>query len=1313
MSKSRRSFLAGWARAGLAGLVAGLMLLLSGDGVRSAGVGIDPLEILKLQVRANVLLVLDSSGSMGETTGGVNTGGDYSFSKLYQAKQVLKTLVSANQERVSFQFGKYSQPSPGAPNPPSQTLTSLTLPATNRFLYVSTDPNAASMVVNPTGTPASPGRIKRSTGDSFTESGITHHRAFAGRFFNGHRIYSTAGGTFCGLDPTVTPANPPYLEMQLKNACADASGTGPIARFEFGGADSWSGATQATTCPGYVNLIDMPACTDIAQLDDISIPFLQNELDILGDGSIAGYSEDAAFAVNTPPNELGIRSAGSTPIANSLTDFKPIFDNLWFNGTANVPAISTQTPVKQRTFAIVVTDGDDTCGSTTTTDNTTLVDTDNERALRAAYRAELLHNRIVPTDPASGVPSFIVAFGLGAAPARANWEAWGGSGMSLPTVGTGSTQRWDVSPTPAQRAACTTCQDAFIAPTAQDLADALQQAIDLAIGQGEFSASQSIIGTVFELTVDDPATTSITESALDPDTRYNQRVNILYQSTFELPGWKGHLGAFRNDGSFQTVPGVNSLGIWDAGQTLFDQVSVPMRTAQRGSRPPNQFTFAELHDGQSAMTIAGSNALIKRRIFTSVQNGTFERPAIGAATYDPQFDASLSLGRNAVALWPPNQTGLTSGITEIDPPVGTSGPFDAAFGISTLTLAELKSFFGACEASGDATSGPLPAGCSSTPTALKEARQILLAYMAGASIALGSDGLVLREQTSGEILFQERGWLLGDTTLSAVAVVGPPLKVPPAQHTAEFVLFRDGFRDPSTALGVNDIDRGFGLRNPDGDDPNPQSNATLKPVMTVVYLGANDMLHAFRAGPECAGFGCEQGSEELWSFLPYDQLGKQMSLMAGQVTDPHTYVVASSLRVSSIFIPDADGFTSQSTGRTFTGRWRTALFFGRGPGGKYYTALDVTSPGPFTRKALLTNPPWVMWSRGNPDTVDGTPAGTPVNAADTAAYSKMGETWSIPALGNVDPALGFEWRAFTGSGYGDPANPGEGSTFYHLDAITGNVIRSHDLPGGLTTYIDSNALVAGPSAYNPRALDPPNSTTHDIDRVTRVYIPDVQGRIWKFTTSTSDLFFDAGPSQPFGNSVALLKVNGKAQVYAEAGNDPRVPETAAPFKMFGLRDEGSDTTFLPTTLLFALDFPATPPSNIFYRGTVQPATAFNDATPAQPRVFFAGTRFNRAGISACISSFDTIFFAVGAVSGGAVYDFNSDGVADLYDEFEHNKTTGIQPAGGSIYMGQSGSLGARPSPTPDPNPTPTPAPPSAPYVVTKALRSGSPVCRTP
>src|SRR5688572_20174893 len=86
-----------WRRAVKLGLVLGLAALLVGDrGALTASVvqGIDPLDILNLQVKPNVLFVVDSSASMGFTQDHEHyVGGDDLRSKFYQTKQAIRELV--------------------------------------------------------------------------------------------------------------------------------------------------------------------------------------------------------------------------------------------------------------------------------------------------------------------------------------------------------------------------------------------------------------------------------------------------------------------------------------------------------------------------------------------------------------------------------------------------------------------------------------------------------------------------------------------------------------------------------------------------------------------------------------------------------------------------------------------------------------------------------------------------------------------------------------------------------------------------------------------------------------------------------------------------------------------------------------------------------------------------------------------------------------------------------------------------------------------------------------------------------------------
>ena len=92
-------------------LVAGVLIfVLAGDrGFTAISLGIDPLEVLDLQVKPNVFVVLDTSGSMEDLTddSASNYGGDHIRSKMWQAKQVLKAVFQANQDKASFMFGVY------------------------------------------------------------------------------------------------------------------------------------------------------------------------------------------------------------------------------------------------------------------------------------------------------------------------------------------------------------------------------------------------------------------------------------------------------------------------------------------------------------------------------------------------------------------------------------------------------------------------------------------------------------------------------------------------------------------------------------------------------------------------------------------------------------------------------------------------------------------------------------------------------------------------------------------------------------------------------------------------------------------------------------------------------------------------------------------------------------------------------------------------------------------------------------------------------------------------------------------------------
>jgi hypothetical protein len=539
----------------------------------------------------------------------------------------------------------------------------------------------------------------------------------------------------------------------------------------------------------------------------------------------------------------------------------------------------------------------------------------------------------------------------------------------------------------------------------------------------------------------------------------------------------------------------------------------------------------------------------------------------------------------------------------------------------------------------------------------------------------------------------------------------------------------------------------------------------LKPVMTVAYHAANDMLHAFRAGPcrdnsggnTCRDSRQETGGEELWGFVPFDMLGQIKERMGSQRREPHTYVIAAPVRLADVFVPGSFSRTVGGASISGDGVWRTVIYFGRGIGGKYLTALDVTAPGPYTFGSLQTAGPIVLWNRGNPDTQNGLVGGTANNTVagntDLAAYARMGETWSIPAIAPVKaaanttprkPINGSEFVAYAGSGYGNTTgcvsgtNPCEGKRFYALDALTGDVIYTYDTTDRAGTNAFPNAIVAGPAAFNGERLKFQtgiSGVSTAADLTTRVYFVDIHGRLYvvkeptvtsptRTFTQLADVNNASTVEQPLAVAPALLNYADaggtlRPHIYLESGHDKRIfppdadPATTPPFKLFGLRDDdltadpsSTDEVVGPVKVLFVKPLPN------LYRGNVQPATAFTAG--GLGRVFFAGSRFNPPGTTfappppPCRSSFDSILFAVGAGSGNAAYDLNASG-QDEYFEYQNQKVQAVQVKGGILVVDRG--LGAE-VPPPPPAPPEVLVPPASGSVYVGLSKNSCPTCIT-
>jgi hypothetical protein len=221
----------------------------------------------------------------------------------------------------------------------------------------------------------------------------------------------------------------------------------------------------------------------------------------------------------------------------------------------------------------------------------------------------------------------------------------------------------------------------------------------------------------------------------------------------------------------------------------------------------------------------------------------------------------------------------------------------------------------------------------------------------------------------------------------------------------------------------------------------------------VLFVGANDgMLHCFDL----------LTGDELWGFIPYNLLPKLKDMWGVDVlTDRYftrrVYVDGSPV-VADVQI---------------AGVWRTVLICGQGPGkgstrgggitGNHYFALDVTDP----------NNPQPLWE---------------------LTHDTMGETWSIPAIGRITKG-GDVWAAFVGSGYDNYADAVIGNRFYALDVETGSIFWMFN-----AGEVDTTAA-NGWNIQNTIPGSPSMADTDDNGYLDRIFVPDLDGRVWKIDAS--------------------------------------------------------------------------------------------------------------------------------------------------------------------------------------------------------------------
>ncbi len=335
---------------------------------------------------------------------------------------------------------------------------------------------------------------------------------------------------------------------------------------------------------------------------------------------------------------------------------------------------------------------------------------------------------------------------------------------------------------------------------------------------------------------------------------------------------------------------------------------------------------------------------------------------------------------------------------------------------------------------------------------------------------------------------------------------------------------------------------------------------------SLIFVGANDgMMHAFDA----------RTGMELWAYVPFNLLPKLRALREGQAVGSFDYFVDSSAKIADVKVG---------------GAWRTYLMFGQGPGGTFYQTLDVTltamastlSPDSDDTGAMLSffsQPDRIphVWSFPDLNSFDVSlaPYGDIALGAPGAATT-VGETWSDPAVGQVQSASS-EWIAVVGSGFltrsrelaPNRLGTRAGTTFYLLKMSDGTLLDSLDVGSDAVAENIDNCAVANDCRRMKNALqaDPVATGPPNTRYITKAYIGDLDGRIWRFNlglgatdtpqfTSAPIKLFDATNTHPIFASMASVNVGGSQDYLFFASGSDALPSNGVSqsYKLFGVLD---------------------------------------------------------------------------------------------------------------------------------------------------------------
>ena len=407
---------------------------------------------------------------------------------------------------------------------------------------------------------------------------------------------------------------------------------------------------------------------------------------------------------------------------------------------------------------------------------------------------------------------------------------------------------------------------------------------------------------------------------------------------------------------------------------------------------------------------------------------------------------------------------------------------------------------------------------------------------------------------------------------------------------------------------------------------------------------------------------------EVWGFIPYNLLAKLRTLRDGQSVGSFDYFVDSSPKIADVKVG---------------GDWKTFLFFGEGPGGTFYQAMDVTLPDIANSvsassddlSGLLTyfsNPARITlkWSFPNYSSFDPTlstalmPYGD-IKTTASAVEKSVGQTWSDPAIGQVvgpaSPYVALLGSGFLATSVQNQANRGKaaGTTFYMIRVDDGTLLGAKDVGNDNKGETVDNCVTASDCTKIKNALqsDPLAAGPQGSRFISDVYIGDLDGRIWRFdlVLGAGDVpgfsggavkLYDDVASQPIFNSMAEIDVGSTLRyLFVGTGSDllPSVG-VSQQYKLLGLLDQGNSGSVTFTQPLAKVDGV----------GDDEKVTAF--PAVAGDVVFFTTTTFRPAALC---SLPDANLYALTFI-GGAAYDNTGDNKVSSSDTPKVVTITGVR-----------------------------------------------------